>query len=267
MYEVREIYDYPLWDKFVEASPQGTLFSSTKWCLLFPVRFKILGCYKGNELQAGLIGFIDKDQFYSGGYPCTQFQGVCFKQGLESKYSITEALITALPGNSTVLNSYMMPDVRPFLWAGWKPLIRYTYVIRNPDLATLEKDTRYDILHNNDEVSDGYIFKFYELYEQTFKRKDLPVPVTWDWMMKFYTAYEPVIKMSKHNAAMVVTDNKRAYYIFGASDGSKSSAKVVWEAIKNYPEIDTVGANSKEIALYKRGFGGVLTPYLGATNV
>lgn len=267
MYEVKEIYDYDVWDKFVEDSPQGTFLSSAKWCSLFLTRFTIYGCYKGSELQGGLIGFRTQEGFFSGGYPVTQFQGICFKSGLEAKYSITEALIESLPDNATVVNSYYAADIRPFLWAGWKPLVRYTYLVRKPDITMLEKDTRYDILHNNDEVADGYIFKFYEMYEQTFQRKGLPVPVTWDWMMRFYTAYEPVIKMSKHNAALIVTDNKRAYYMFGASDGSKSSAKVVWEAIKDYPEIDTCGANSKEIALYKRGFGGTLTPYLGATNV
>jgi len=267
LYEVREIYDYPAWDKFVEASPQGTLFSCTKWCYLFMDKFAIYGCYKGAELQGGIIGFVTPDGFISGGYPCTQFQGIILKPGLENKYSITEELIKALPDKATVINSYYAPDIRPMLWEGWKPIVRYTYLIRNPDLSKLEKDTRYDILHNSDEVKEADLFSFWKLYEVTFKRKGLPVPVSFEWMTRFYTAYEPTIKMTEHNGALIVKDNKRAYYLFGCSDGSRSSAKVVWETIKDCAEIDTVGANSKEIALYKRGFGGQLTPYLGATNV
>jgi hypothetical protein len=267
LYEVKEIFDYPLWDKFVRESPQGTLFSSTKWCNLFAERYKIYGCYKGNELQGGLIGFYTKAGFFSGGYPVTQFQGICFKQGMENNYGITEALLTMIPDKATVLNSYHAPDIRPFLWEGWKPLVRYTYLIKDPDISRLGKDTRYEINHNDDAVRDGDIFSFYKMYEQTFKRKNLPVPVSFEWMTKFYTEFEPAIKMTNHNGTVVVQDDKRAYYIFGASDGAKSSAKIVWESIKDFKEIDTVGANSKEIALYKRGFGGQLTPYLGATNV
>ncbi|MBE3143547.1 MAG: hypothetical protein IMZ61_06450 [Planctomycetes bacterium] len=267
MYEVKEIHDFPLWEQFVKESPQGTLFSSPKWCCLFPDPFVIYGCFKGNELQGGLIGFNTSKGFFSGGYPCTQFQGIITKPGFESKYGITEALISVLPAKSTVVNSYYATDIRPFLWADWKPLVRYTYLIQNPDLSKLEKDTRYDITHNSDTVTAGDIFSFYKLYEQTFKRKGLPVPVTSSWMLKFYELFEPAIKTTEHNAALIIQDDKRAYYLFGASDGSRSSAKVVWETIKDHKEVDTVGANSRDIALYKRGFGGVLTPYLGATNV
>jgi hypothetical protein len=267
LYEVREIHDFPLWDKFIKESPQGTLFSSTTWCYLFMDKFRIFGCYKGNELQGGLIGFHTDKGFFSGGYPVTQFQGICFKQGMENNYGITEALLTTIPDNATVINSYYAPDIRPFLWEGWKPLVRYTYLIKDPDISRLEKDTRYEINHNDDVVRDGDIFSFYKMYEQTFKRKKLPVPVSWEWMTRFYTTYDPVIKLTDHNGTVVVHDDKRAYYIFGASDGTKSSAKIVWESIKDCPEVDFVGANSKEIALYKRGFNGVLMPYLGATNV
>jgi hypothetical protein len=267
LYEVREIHDFPLWDKFIEESPQGTLFSSTKWCYLFMEKFRIFGCYKGNELHGGLIGFQTDNGFFSGGYPVTQFQGFCYKQGLETKYAITEELLKIIPYPATILNSYHATDIRPMLWEGWKPIVRYTYIIREPNLANLEKDTRYDITHNDNEVRDGEIFSFYKLYEQTFKRKSLPVPVSLEWMLRFYAEFQPTIKMTDHNGTIVVNDDKRAYYIFGASDGTKSSAKIVWESIKDCPEVDFVGANSKEIALYKRGFNGVLMPYLGATNV
>ncbi len=266
MYNVKEIHDFALWDKFVETSPQGTLFSSTKWCQLFNDPFSIYGCYKGEELQGGLIGFHTDKGFFSGGYPVTQFQGILLKPGLEDKYSITEELIKSVPDKATILNSYLLPDIRPMLWEGWKPIIRYTYVIKNPDIARLEKDTRYDILHDKQECWDGTVSEFYPLYGVTFKRKKLLVPVSFEWMLKFADAFNPSIKMTPSNAAMTIEDNKRAYYIFGASDGSKSSARIVWEAIKDKPEVDTVGANNKEIALYKRGFGGCLTPYLGATN-
>jgi hypothetical protein len=233
---------------------------------LFDDKFTIYGCFKGNDLHGGMIGFNTRNGYFSGGYPVTQFQGILFKPGLENKYGITEALIENI-GKATILNSYLANDIRPMLWAGWKPIVRYTYIIKNPNIFKLEKDTRYEIAHNNEVAYRSDCRTFYKMYEQTFKRKGLSVPVTWDWMAEFFNRFNPKCLMTQTAGAVIVEDWKRAYYIFGASTGENSSLKVVWEAIKDYNEIDTAGANSKEIALYKRGFGGSLTPYLGATNV
>jgi len=266
LFEIRQITDLDLWDGFIKGSRQGSLFSTTKWCKLFSDPFTIYGCYKGDDLQGGMIGFNTDQGFFSGGYPVTQFQGIIFKPGCENKYGITEGLIKAVD-KATILNSYHANDIRPMLWAGWKPIVRYTYIIKNPSIDKLEKDTRYEILHNADSVWQGNLESFYPMYQQTFERKGLPVPVSMDWMQRFSDAFMPDIYMTDNAGAMIVQDWNIAYYIFGASTGENNSLKVVWEAIKNHNQIDTAGANSREIALYKRGFNGVLTPYLGATNV
>ena len=56
--------DYPLWDEFVESSPQGTFFNSTKWLQILSsvyIRpFKILVCKNKNGIRAGIVFFENK---------------------------------------------------------------------------------------------------------------------------------------------------------------------------------------------------------------
>ena len=269
MYTVKQIDD-DTWSKFIRLSQQGSIFCMPEWCQLFDDTYRILGVFKGDDLQGGIVGFQRGADFISGGYPVTQFQGICVKPHFEDKYSLVEALLEQLSQDYygvQVINHYSFHDVRPFLWAGYQPLIKYTYLISDPSLEKMEKDTRYEILHNESKLIQCDLRSFYDMYVRTFERKSLPVPVTYDWMQKFFNNFKPVITATKDSAAMVMFDWRRAYYIFGASTGESNSLKVVWEAIKGLKEIDSAGANDRQIALYKRGLGGKLTPYLGAKNV
>ena len=73
------------------------------------------------------------------------------------------------------------------------------------------------------------------------------------------------------SAVMFLFDNKRAYYLFGATDpqyrSSTASTKLILEQVfyssftRKLPEIDFVGCNSPERGYYKLSFGGDLTPY------
>jgi hypothetical protein len=268
LYSVKELSDTE-WRQFIYTSNQGNIFCLPEWCNLFEHEHRNYGVYKGAELQGGITGFETEKGFVSGGYPVTAYQGICVRPGLEDKYSITEALVYALCDKYDtvqIVNHYTMNDIRPMLWQGFTPLVRYTYLITDPALDKLEKDTRYEIQHNTDEVREITIAEFWPMYVKTFERKNMETPVDSKWMWNFSQTFQPEIYGTETSAAMVVTDWRRAYYIFGASTGEGNSLKTVWEVIKTHKEIDTAGANSKAIALYKRGLGGVLTPYLGATN-
>jgi hypothetical protein len=231
---------------------------------LFPAESHIYGCFKGDELQGGLAGFMENGKFYSGGYPVTQFQGIVFKQGMEDKYSIVEHLRDAV--NGTVINHYSVTDIRPFLWKGWTPIVRYSYLLE-PSESKLTKEASYEIRHDANNVKDGNLYEFYDMYVKTFIRKGLPVPVELGFMERLAATYHMTIKMSEDAGAMVIQYKDTGYYIFGASSGSGCSTKTVWEAIKDFKMVDMCGANSRDIALYKRGFGATLTPYMGAANV
>src|SRR3990167_1880747 len=106
---VKEIIDFEEWDRLVDNSPQGTIFSSTKWMSLFNEPFKLYGVYKNGNLIGGIGGF---DHYM----PLTPFQGVLVAPyngkyvGLMSQHNeVSEALIDVLP--KEFYNHYTYPDI------------------------------------------------------------------------------------------------------------------------------------------------------------
>ncbi len=293
MFEIVEIQNYEAWDKLVENSPQGTIFATTLWCSLFPDTFKIYGCYRHDELIGGIIGFQQDDKFISGNYPITPFQGVIVKDMPDTKAvnieSITSDISTELAkyfasSHTEITNHWAFIDARPFIWAGWKTFIRYTYVIDmynpHPVWGSMEKDTRNLAMkaeRNGIEAGIGKLEAFYEIYKLTFKKKGLEVPVDYKFLeslpnKKVYLAWS---EYTPSAGAIIVEDNKRVYYMFAATNpaflGNGASSMLLWKIIYGFEgqhkEMDLVGCNVKEIGLFKRGFGGKLTPYFGVSNV
>ena len=280
MKTVREITDHVLWDRFVSESPQGTIFSTTAWMELYDVPFRMHGYYKGDNLIGGIAGF-DTPQ------PLTPFQGILVQNLKDAKppavisihNEVAQALIDVVPRE--FYNHYTYPDIRPFKWAKWECDVRYTYIVNLRDLtkvwAELEKQTRYDI---NKLMKDPPIIAygkdtddFDDLYEQTFKRKGLDRPVSKEFIKSLFTNMRAELLLCYQDqklcsSAMIIKDNKRAYYILGASDRGSTSSYTLWRvfqglASRSIGEIDLVGANDYNIALFKRGLGGKLTPYYG----
>jgi len=290
MTEVREITDCTLWDDFVGESPQGTIFSTTKWMGLFPCESRIYGYFKGDSLLGGIIGKHLNSLFWSGGFDLTPFQGILVQPIDSNKEStilslhheVATALSEYLKRNydsAKIYNHYTFPDIRSFIWQGWEMLpVKYTQVIDLTDLDlvwnNLEKQTRYEITRaerDGFQIEYDKLQPFAELYSQTFKRKGLIPPVDTKFLEQFYKKFKPTIitvwNDSARASAVIMKDNKRAYYIFGASEGGLG-ATALWEALpQDRKEIDLVGCNDKLIAQFKKGFGGKLTPYYGVSRV
>jgi len=285
---VREITDFDLWDSFVGKSPQGTIFCKSDWLKLYG-EFKLYGYFKNDSLLGGICGFVGMDSFHSGyDIPLTPFQGVLVAPQPDAKYTavmsmqndVSEKLLDFLLDEYSdvgISNHYTFPDMRPFLWEGWTPEIKYTYVVDISDLsktwANLEKQTRYDINKAQREGRPlqwalGY---FDELYEQTFERKGMVRPVSKGFLKELNNTFDCRIVGTSNSMAYVVWDSKRAYYILGASDGT-GSALSVWTMFDGLngmgiKEVDLIGANTKEIASFKSGFGGKLRAYYQVTNL
>lgn len=283
METVKEITDLTYWDEFVEQSPQGTVFSSSKWLRLFG-GYHIYGCYKGGEMLGGAANFDELT-------PLTPYQGVLVKPQGDMKYAtycsltneLSEALIPYLP--QKFYNHWSFQDVRPFKWQGWTCDIRYTYVVDLTDMDVLwqglEKQTRYEVNHARkfyDVWLTPEIRAFDRLYSETFKRKGLERPVNSELIHKLAWNFNPDIFFAGDadgvaSMAVFLDDSKRAYYILGASGGEgHTSSLTLWRAFEKLSkigckEVEMVGCNDKDIGLFKRGFGGTLTPYYGVRRV
>lgn len=285
--EVRPVTDWAAWDEFVETSKQGTIFCTSKWLNLFDIGFEGYVVLRGNEIVGGIVGF-DDEGFTSFGI-LTPFQGILYaptngikKSTISSLHmEVQKALIDSVGTHVKILNHYTVTDIRPFLWAGYEPLIKYTYIIDLTDMellwSKLEKQTRYEITRAE---RDGVLVNvawhpknFARLYELTFERKGMQPPVDRDFILKLCKEFNPDIRYMERiaedkAATLVVKDSKRAYYILGASSGGGVSSLVLWDTFgalsyQGVKEIDLVGCNDEKISNFKKGFGGRLVPYYG----
>jgi len=232
---------YEEWDNFVEESPQGTIFSTTRWLKFMELPFKIYAYYKGYKIVGGMANF-DKPA------PLTPFQGILVCSPQEgAKYStylslhneVAKSLLPYAPHE--FYNHYSFPDIRPFKWEGWTADVRYTYVVDLTDMDALwdglEKQTRYEV----NRAGKDYLTwatpdtnPFNILYSETFKRKGLERPVDSDFIRRFCFAFNALIfcttsEYDTHSSAIFVQDSKRAYYILGASDDTgHTSSLTLW---------------------------------------
>jgi hypothetical protein len=283
MLEVREITQYEQWDRFVELSPQGSVFATARWMKLFDKPFKILGVFREYQLVGGLPFFerdiSDVTYFDSGGVntPLTPFQGVLLQNLSNARphtinsleHEVIETLLKYLEGKYdriVITNNYNLRDMRPFIWNGYQSEIKYTYLIDEPLLENLEPDTRYEINRASkiNYVREGTCAEFDLLYTETFKRKGMERPVSSQIIHSICDNFNPSIYIDNLLSASVfiIHDTKRWYYILGASDGKGASSMVLWSVLQG-KSVDMVGANSETIARFKRGFGGKLVSYYG----
>ena len=259
------------WDALVTASPQGSIFSTAKWMNLFNVPYKLWGVYKGDELIGGWGGFEEPQ-------PLTPFQSIIIKEPMGMNYTsimsrhieVAKCLMSVLP--KQFYNSYAYTDIRPFKWVkNWQIDIKYSYLVDISDMAgawhRMDKDARNTINTADAMIIHQPIEGFIPLYQQVFIRKNLPIPVSDKFLRNFATRMNPVIIGTDSTVAIAIRDNKRAYYILGASLGEGITPYVLWslfvEMSARTKEIDLCGANDESIALYKRAMGGKLISYLG----
>ena len=74
-----------LWDNFVEDSPQGTLFHLSKYLALAVNHYDRYWIRKGNQIKAGLVLILDKDEQKCVLDDLVIHNGVLFNNDMERK--------------------------------------------------------------------------------------------------------------------------------------------------------------------------------------
>ena len=283
--------DFLEWDKFVESSPQGTIFSTSIWLKAINYCFKILCLYQDNKPVGGIAFFTDKKNIIIP--PLTRFQGILLKKNLKRREEnkITSAIVEKLTAdfnNISISNHYNLKDIRPFIWAGFSVEVKYTYLVDISDLEELwqnmEKRTRYAIrkAERNKIVvkKEDKIAEFDRLHQFSLLNQKRKRPFNSSFLKNFYSTLKKFNKCQLYLAerkngdlsagAFVVWDKKRAYYLMAGADpkfrGDESPSLILWTIFsdfnkKGFKEIDLVGANIPSIEKFKRGFGGKLIHY------
>jgi lipid II:glycine glycyltransferase (peptidoglycan interpeptide bridge formation enzyme) len=307
---IRELAEkqFSSWDNFVEESSNGSIFSSSLWLKVLNKahdgKAEILGVFNGNELVSGILLFVrKKGMFKVAAYPpLTPFTSVLFKEPdtkriskIESQQKvIMNSLLEYLIKRYNYTSISMDPsiaDIRPFLWRGWEPNINYTYEVNlaNTDELwnNLDKDVKYEInkgkklelnISNNKDISE-----FYGLYEKTFSKQNMNVPIKEEFIKsmveilqkenKCKTYFATTKKNELAASAIAIYDNKKAYYLLAASNHEiKAGAPsfLLWHIFKDlskkFKKMDLVGANTPQIVNFKRQFATRLVPYYSIEN-
>lgn len=299
----------PVWDGFVSSSPQGTIFSETLWLQALDNPFRLFGCYKGNDLVGGVAVLEDEAGRNTRGlFPLTPFQGVIFRDHSAMKHptrdslqmQITTALLDRLEAQYcglTIANHYTFHDLRPFFFRtfghgnSYEVTIRYTHVVDLSDIdaswAAMDDNTRWEIrkaqkvgirLHHSDDFE-----LFDRMQRRTFERQNLQRDIPADMLTRVFAALRSNGRCRLYLACnpmgvatsgvLTIWDNKRAYYLMGASEtefrNNGSASLTLWNAFQDLaprlPEIDLVGCNSPRRGEFKAGFGGKLRHYFIAS--
>ncbi len=261
----------------------------------------------GNSVQAIMPYYLHKDRrgFNSITNPIlTQFQGIWYN------YDNNQNHIKRLKYDKKVINkiideleelkvdrfdqsfNYMVTNLLPFRWRGFRQKVGYTYVIdmindESMVYNNFENRIKSDIKKASNKVTiktNCSIENVYKTVEKTFKRQNKVPAYSIDLLKRIDKACE-VHNCRKifyavdcneriHSVVYIVWDNESAYYLLGGSDpelrDSGANSLLIYKAIKYTSEhvarFDFEGSVIESVEHYFRGFGAVQKPYYSVSR-
>jgi len=182
------------------------------------------------------------------------------------------------------------PDIRPLIWSGWEPELRYAYRIPAAAGARVSGDSR---RHVGREAPDLVILRpegrvaadmLAVTLAAAFERAETgpPLPAAaWRGYLDA-VARLPAVRVlaavdargEPHGAIVLARDTRRAYELLAGTTeaGSEShvGALLMRAALDEIgdvlPEVEVVGANASGIALFRSGFSGAFVPYVAVSR-
>ena len=289
--------EYPTWDALVVISPQGSVFCRS-WWLNAVGEVRILACFSGGELIAGIPLYVEK---HFGIPVCTMPKltrawGVIMRP-LEGKTVVAAARETKiLHAFAVQLARYRLffqafhPSLTnwlPFYWAGFRQTTRFTYVL--DDLTDLGR-----VWHGISESARGQIRKaeraglkvapcsIEEVYRcecQSFLRQGRRPSESQSFLKRIYDCAKENNSAAcfgtvdrngvVHSARLLAWDKNQAYNLVTGTDStfrdSAANTLGVWSAIQFVAQrsrsFDFAGSIIEGIARFNRNFGAKQVPY------
>jgi len=198
---VEKIEDTSLWDKFVEASPQGTVFSTSQWLNAVssvqggePL---MVGVWKNDQLIAGVSCIhIAHGPFKKATSPVmTPYGGIIYRPDPGKRHSEAESFnmscaqqlikyLNTRYHQVFLVHTPEFKDIRPFTWAGWREKVLYTYIMDITDIERLwnllERKVRTVIRNAESSLEIGGAIDsahFTELFKRIYKDRGWSPPV------------------------------------------------------------------------------------------
>lgn len=228
-------------------------------------------------------------------------------QKISEEFKIQQCVSDFLMQKYTNINLKLHPsisDIRPFLWCNYHSKeskysvdVRYTSYVSISDFLKASKledikmynnssvarrqEIRYALKKQVKTKETKDIEQFILFYQKTMMRQGVPVEndtiTSIRKLLDVLTRSDLCLMMDSSNyqkktgsMAVFLLDNKRAYYLFGASDpdmrNQHTGTSILWDSFYllskyGYEEVDLEGVNSPNRGWFKLSFGGSCTPY------
>jgi len=289
------------WDRFVDDSPQGTIFCRSWWLeAVCPKEFEILILRKAGRIVAGMPLVRRRRLAYEaiGMPPLTQTLGLLLEPSSAQKYEgrlsaemdLLRETVRVIPSvaHFTVNFHHTLTNWLPFYWAGYSQTTRYTYVIEDTSnldqiRAGMANRCRNALGKAEKEgirvTPSDDIELFLDMNRKTFARQGMRLPYSETLVVRLDAAcaahHSRSIFVARdslgrvHAAFYVVYDGKCMYGLMSGGDPvlRASGAKVLatWRAIEVAHELgipyDFEGSMIENVERFVRSFGARQVPY------
>ena len=194
--------EYAQWGRLVAESPHGSIYSTPEYleCLCSAVggSFRILGCFRGDQLVGGIGLYIQNERrgrCISNRWLLLYYNGIVLKSfGSSNPYRRTSSNLEILSAIEEYLsrgdfvqislhNRHTLDDFRVFLKKGWSIQPAYTYVVSISDTEKMwgrvDQNLRRLVRRCQDSgarLSTEVDFdRFYQMHVATHERKGSPI--------------------------------------------------------------------------------------------
>jgi lipid II:glycine glycyltransferase (peptidoglycan interpeptide bridge formation enzyme) len=286
-----------LWDAFVDASPQASVFARSWWLDAVGSDTRVLACFKNGRITAGIPLHFEK---YYGITVCrmpklTPRWGVLLppRKGKAATVAATESgLLTTMAKAlqkekfffqlfSTELDNWL-----PFRWQGFSQTTRYTYQTSVQDIDQAWQNMTHNVRNQigcakrlGITVAPCSPEQLFELEEETYRRQGLRMPHTLEYMKGLVSAaqeqnsgeclaaIDPEGKV--HGASFYVWDSQTtSALILGINSELRTSGaasllhwSMMQSAAQKSKVYDFCGSVVEGIERFVRSFGGTRVPY------
>ncbi len=292
------------WGDLLAASPQATIYNTTAFLRSYGAKVKSFLYKQGRSAIAG-IAYVEANNCNLATLPFQSYSGLLFRdlrsfplhKRTSMQFAATEAFADWLFSFSSVdlVNHWEVCDVRPFLWKNFDcedlqhfdVEVRYTSLLRiDTPVPSMQyrQGRRYSIKkserHGLTTVGSSDVGALDELHRLTFSRQSIERSNAEAEYLQAICSnllsancgklYLTLLGQEPVSASFFGIDERRAYYIFGASHpeyrSTECGSRNVSDAISNLKaigvqEVDFVGVNSPNRGDFKLSFGGSLVPH------
>lgn len=212
--------EFPLWDDFVDESPQGSIYSKSFWLKLISeiagMRFRILAVFQGGSMCGGVGLCFRKTMFgdivrcplltpYNSiilEKPSTKYPSKVTSDNLKVVAAIIHELETTKYASIEIRNRPSIDDIRAFSWDGWDVKVGYTYEVPLFNLEELKSTMAHSVRKQINKCEEANVHittednynEFHPIYRLlTSRRQNIPMSIGEN---KFKTLYE---NLKQHN--------------------------------------------------------------------